>query len=336
MIKYPVLNENAVIGVTAPSSGLPDFMHHYLVDIKKRFQNTNEIVIGQSVMTQHKAKSTDSIMRAEELNDFFTADRIDLIIPPFGGELALEILNKIDYDRLRPKWVLGYSDISTVLLAITFKTGIATAHGTNLVDLRGKYSDDTTAMWLEVLKTKVNEEVTQYSSQQFQSKWNHNQPTECVFNLDTPTEWKSVDQEAVKIEGRLLGGCIDVISHLIGTPYGDVKTFREQYIKDEPVIWYLENCEANPAEFRRMLLQMQYAGWFDNCSGILFGRTRVTESTEDYSIQDVYDDTAQDLNIPIIYDIDCGHMPPQITFINGAYGIVECREGKGKIKQMFI
>lgn len=81
---------------------------------------------------------------------------------------------------------------------------------------------------------------------------------------------------------------------------------------------------------------MQYAGWFDNCSGILFGRTPVTEDTNGYTMTDVYDETAADLQIPIIYDIDCGHMPPQITFINGAYGIVEYREGKGKVTQKFI
>ncbi len=336
MIQYPVLTENVVISVTAPSSGLPEHMHHYLEEIKTKFEDSYEIMIKPSVMTQDKVRSADAYTRARELNELFTDDKTALIIPPFGGELALEILNKIEYEQLKPKWLLGYSDISTILLAITLKTGIATAHGTNLVDLRGHYSDETTAMWSKVLNTKVNEDVVQYSSEFYQSKWNHNQPTDCVFNLDTPTEWKSVSKEAVSIEGRLLGGCVDVINHLVGTPYGDVKAFREKYIKDEPVIWYLENCEVSSVELRRMLVQMQYAGWFDNCSGILFGRTSVTEDTNGYTMTDVYDETAADLQIPIIYDIDCGHMPPQITFINGAYGIVEYREGKGKVTQKFI
>ncbi|GGB03543.1 LD-carboxypeptidase [Macrococcus hajekii] len=336
MIQYPTLDEHAVIGVTAPSSGLPERMHHYLDDIRKRFEDSYEIIIKPSVLTQDKVRSTDSNIRAKELNELFTDDQTSLIIPPFGGELALEIINKIEYDQLKPKWLLGYSDISTVLLAITLKTGIATAHGTNIVDLRGRYSDETTAMWSKVLNTKVNEEVVQYSSEFYQSKWNHSQPSESIFNLDTQTEWKSVNAEAVTIEGRLLGGCVDVINHLIGTPYGDVKAFREKYIKDEPVIWYLENCEVSTVEFRRILVQMQYAGWFDNCSGILFGRTPVTTDTNSYTIKDVYQDTADDLQIPIIYDIDCGHMPPQITFINGAYGIVEYSDGKGKVTQKFI
>ncbi|TCD46146.1 hypothetical protein D3X11_01420 [Streptococcus sp. X16XC17] len=38
----------------------------------------------------------------------------------------------------------------------------------------------------------------------------------------------------------------------------------------------------------------------------------------DYSYLDVYQELAQDLGIPILYDVDCGHLPPQITFVNGA------------------
>ena len=67
-------------------------------------------------------------------------DEIDIIIPPWGGELLFEILEISIMKLLKSKWVLGYSDISALLLAITLKTGIATAHGTNLVDLRGEYS----------------------------------------------------------------------------------------------------------------------------------------------------------------------------------------------------
>ncbi|WP_341777480.1 S66 peptidase family protein [Macrococcus carouselicus] len=335
LIKYPILEGNFTIGVTAPSSGLTETMYGYIHDIKKRFSN-HEINIAPTTLMQHKAKSTEADVRASELNAFFKDHTTNIIIPPFGGELALEIINKIDYRQLRTKWLLGYSDISTILLAITLKTGIATAHGPNLVDLRGVYSDSTTDMWTKVLKTKTDGEVIQCSSEKYQSKWDHNNPTECVFNLDSPTEWKVVNEDEVQIEGRLLGGCTDVIHHLIGTPFGDVNKFRETFINNDAVIWYLENCEANSTEFRRTLLQMQLAGWFDNCSGLLFGRTRVVDDVEGYTIDDVYKDLAEELKMPVIYDIDCGHMPPQMTFINDAYAIVECKNGNGKLTQRFI
>lgn len=85
-----------------------------------------------------------------------------------------------------------------------------------------------------------------------------------------------------------------------------------------------------------MLLQMKYAGWFDYASGVIFGRTQVDEAVDGYTMLDVYKDIAQGINVPILYDIDCGHQPPQMTFINGAYGIVEYDNGKGKVTQKFI
>ncbi|WP_414051412.1 S66 family peptidase [Macrococcus animalis] len=336
MIKYPILKDNFTVGVTAPSSGIDSNLHHLIDSVRKKFEPENPLIIGDTTFSQHKAKSDDAKTRADELNEFLQNDSIDIIIPPWGGELAIEVLDKIDYDALQIKWILGYSDISAILLAITLKTGIATAHGTNLVDLRGKFSDDTTAKWLTVLNTKPGDEVVQYSSTMYQSKWDHANPSDYVYNFDKETEWKSVNSQNIKIEGRLLGGCIDIIRHLVGTPFGDVTQFRDDYIDGEPVIWYLENCELSPADFRRSLVQLKYAGWFDNCAGILFGRTPINYDSGGYTIEDVYQDIFNELQIPIIYDIDCGHQPPQITFINGAYGIVEFEDGKGIVTQKFI
>ncbi len=132
-----------------------------------------------------------------------------------------------------------------------------------------------------------------------------------------------------------MGGCIDIIRHLVGTPYGDVRRFREWHIQDDPVIWYLENCELNTADLRRSLVQMKLAGWFENCSGLMFGRSPANHPVDDYTAEDIYQELADELEIPIIYDIDCGHVPPQITFINGAYAVVETAKGNGTVRQFF-
>lgn len=170
----------------------------------------------------------------------------------------------------------------------------------------------------------------------FQKSRVHHVPTDYIFNFTELTKWKSLSGNNVKIEGRLFGGCIDVISHIVGTPYGDVNRFRNEYIREEPVLWYLENCELSPVTCRRMLLQIKYAGWFNNVSGIIFGRTQVDEVVDGYTMIDVYKDIADELDVPILYDVDCGHQPPQITFINGAYGIVDFENGKSKVTQKFI
>ncbi|MFD1677952.1 S66 family peptidase [Alicyclobacillus fodiniaquatilis] len=336
MIKYPRLADGATIGVTAPSSGVPKEWHHRLelaCDQMKR--RGFEVICGETVWKQRKAKSSSAKERADEFNQMMQSNEIDLIIPPWGGELLIEMLEYVDFNQINEKWILGYSDISLLLLAITLKTGIATAHGTNLIDLGKAELDATTAMWQPVLSTEASETVLQRSSSQFQKEWQDTNDSSSVYHLTEETHWQTISNHDVQVQGRLLGGCIDVIRHLIGTPFGDVKGFREQMLNEEPVLWYLENCELSTADLRRSLVQMRLAGWFDHCSGILFGRSAANHPVDDYTIEDVYTELAAELQMPIIYDIDCGHVPPQITFINGAYAKVEVKEGKGTMWQHF-
>lgn len=336
MIQYPFLEKGTTIGVTAPSSGVENTLHKLLEQAVLRLGAKGyRVICGQTVWTQHKAKSASASIRADELNDFLQNDKIGMIFPPWGGELLIEIVDQIEYERIQPKWILGYSDTSVLLLAITLMTGIATAHGTNLMDIRGIYSDETTAMWETVLATRPGKTNQQISSERYQKKWKHEEPSPCIFELTEPTEWKTTLGSDVTLRGRLLGGCIDVIRHLIGTPYGDVETFQRQYIHGEPILWYLENCELSATDLRRSLIQMKLAGWFAHCSGILFGRSHANKPVEGYDVLDVYEEIAEELGIPIVYDIDCGHMPPQITLVNGAVAEVQVRNGKATIIQIF-
>ncbi|RXY99978.1 S66 family peptidase [Fictibacillus sp. S7] len=336
MITYPSLEKGTTIGVTAPSSGLSDELHPLLNQAMERMEKEGyKVVCGKTPWTQHKAKSADAKVRAAEFNDMMKGQDIDIIIPPWGGELLIEMLPFVDYSIKKPKWILGYSDISVLLLAITLTTGMATAHGTNLIDLRGEETDATTAMWETVLSVPEGDSVLQHSSRKYQEKWDHENPSSHVYHLTEKTEWKTVSGQNEQIKGRLLGGCIDVIRHLVGTPFGHVEGFKKEHIPGEPLIWYLENCELNTADLRRSLVQMKLAGWFDGCSGILFGRSAANEPVGGYTVEDVYQDLAKELQIPIIYDIDCGHMPPQVTLINGAWAEVEVSGGKGTVLQHF-
>jgi len=155
MIQYPFLEKEITIGVTAPSSGVPTELHELLKTACNRLKRKGySVICGDTAWTQDKAKSAPASKRAEEFNEMMMNDDIHIIIPPWGGELLIETLEFIDFDIIQTKWILGYSDISLLLLAITLKTGIATAHGTNFIDLRGEYSDKTTAVWESVLSLK--------------------------------------------------------------------------------------------------------------------------------------------------------------------------------------
>ncbi|MBE1554928.1 S66 family peptidase [Sporosarcina limicola] len=338
MIRYPnPLRTGQTIGVTAPSSGVGKDLHSLLQLSKQQFEKRGfKVEIGDTAWSQIKAASATKEVRAAELTAMLNNSTIGAIIPPWGGEILMEILPLIHWDEIEPKWILGYSDLSTLLFSLTLKTGIATAHGTNFIDLRSDEWDSVTGKFLEVLSASTGSVIEQQSSKKFQSEWQHFAPLDpYVFKLDSETRWEIIGGGEFKIEGRFLGGCLDTIGKLVGTPYGDVAAFQKNHLNDEPILWYLENCEMSATDFHRTVLHFAYAGWFDNAAGIIFGRSPAGQSVDGFTVVDSMERLQELTGLPIAYNADIGHVPPQITFVNGAYGSVSILDGEAVISTEF-
>ncbi|MCK6074726.1 S66 family peptidase [Paenibacillus silvae] len=342
-VRYPQpLLQGDTIGVTAPSSGVNEAMHHYLENSIAQVQLLG-FNVKESSSLRHNAKcvSAPKETRAAELNAFMLDSSIKAVIPPWGGEFLLDILPLLDWDALKqspPKWIIGYSDISTFLFAYTLLTGSASAHGTNFMDIRSAQLDAVSARWLDVLLTSAGEEITQVSSTHYQSEWNMKVPG---FNLDTPSHWKLLGAaentaSSVHFSGRLLGGCMDTITCLIGTPFAPVENYLQQHCADEGSIWYLESCEMNAGDIYRRLWQMRQSGWFTEVNGFLIGRPAGYSDTADFTFTDALSSALGDLNVPVLYDVDLGHIPPQITFVNGAMGQVRYEKGSGSLRMVYV
>ena len=64
---------------------------------------------------------------------------IAAVVPPWGGEMEIDLLDQLDWAALaaaEPTWLVGWSDICTVMLPLTLRLGWATLHGWNLMDTR--------------------------------------------------------------------------------------------------------------------------------------------------------------------------------------------------------
>lgn len=342
-IKYPTsLKLNSCIGVTAPSSGVEESLHILVDEAKLQVEKKGfKVLIGETVLTQHKGKSASKEKRVEELMALFQDDSISVIMPPWGGSFAMEILPIIDWNKLKeskPKWILGYSDISTLNFAYTTITGHASAHGVNFTELSSPEWDELSSKWIEVLSCNENEEITQYSSEKYQSSWDkvYSNPAK-GFYLDSQTEWKTLNNEdEVTFSGRLIGGCVSTLQVLVGTPFDNVNNFLNQYCHDEGVIWYLETVGMDAAKIYRALWQMQQNNWFTNIKGVLFGRTSGYKDIGDFTLTDALKDVFESFDIPVILDADVGHTPPQNILVNGAYATVKYSKGKGSITMKFI
>lgn len=180
-------------------------------------------------------------------------------------------------------------------------------------------------------------EVIQYSSNYYQSSWEKTFKNPATgFYFDKKTEWKNLSgDKEVEFSGRLLGGVVNTLQILIGTPFDNVNEFISNYTKDLGVVWYLETVGMTAAEIYRALWQMKYHGWFQNTNGILLGRASGYSPTKNFTLEDALYEIFED-KIPVIYDADIGHMPPQNIFVNGAVGQISYFEGKGTIKMKYV
>lgn len=341
-INYPSTIKGGVIGVTAPSSGISepsDFARFEL--IKAQFQKAGfSIKEGACLRNDIKHVSGSASDRTQDLHNLWIDPSVKAIIPPWGGELLMETLPLINYELFKknPKWILGYSDTSTLLFALTLKTHVATAHGSNLMDLIDGQVFDVKKTHLSALAAGRGYEFVQESYPKYQEKWiKWEEKVDGLFNVTEPVKWKSLrNNEHEKFSGRLIGGCLDTLVHLVGTPFGDLPRFVSEFSADG-VVLYLENCEFSPSHLARALWQMRNANWFRNLKGLVFGRSAATEVTNPNALShfEAVDSILGDLSIPVILDADIGHKPPQMILINGAYSTWELNGDSGRVTQIF-
>ena len=143
---------------------------------------------------------------------------------------------------------------------------------------------------------------------------------------------KYEETDQIRMKGRLLGGCMDCLQLLVGTPYDKVREFNETYGKDG-IIWFLESCDLNVFDIRRAMWQMDQAGWFSNTAGFLIGRPLCFG--EEMMGMDQYRavlSTAEKYKVPVIMDADLGHLPPAMPIVNGALAEITYEEKQLSIR----
>jgi muramoyltetrapeptide carboxypeptidase len=116
-IRFPrSLRPGDAIGVTGPSAGVGEH-HRGRLDFCVGWlqERGYEVVLGDCLDGTGVA-SAPPAERAAELTTMLSDPRIAAVVPPWGGELAVEILPHLDFDaisRSEPTWLVGFSDTST-------------------------------------------------------------------------------------------------------------------------------------------------------------------------------------------------------------------------------
>ena len=256
---------------------------------------------------------------------------INFIICAAGGEFLVEILPYVNFNKLieNPKFIQGFSDPTGLLFPITTKYDIATIYGNNFGEYGAEVYDRSVIENLEILQGNL---IEQQSYELYENERAERITGLEGYNFTTKVEWKVLDNKKANITGRIIGGCLDIISELAGTKYDGTKQFNEKY-KEDGIIWYFDNCELSKEELIRTLWKLNELGYFKYTKGIIFGRNGAEISCLDYTMEEALKDSViYELKIPIIYDADVSHKGPCFTIINGAIASIECENEKGNIR----
>ncbi|WP_158021029.1 hypothetical protein [Chromobacterium sphagni] len=203
---------------------------------------------------------------------------------------------------------------------LTLLSGWATLHGANLYNLASEEGDFGCAALLETLECGLP--PLQTACGEF---WSWGSPMQ-----RHPGQLRVLGAAEARIEGRLIGGCLDTLSRLQGSRYFDLSAF-----KAEPAILYLENCEMGPCELLRALTGLRLGGALDGLAGLVLGRSGGPDAGDANALdyRAALETALAGLPYPVAVDADIGHVPPQWSLLNGAWATLEVKGSAGVLEQ---
>lgn len=273
---------------------------------------------------------------AEELMNMYASDTNQALISCGGGELMCEILPYIDFEvlyRAEPKWFMGYSDNTNITFLLSVALDVACIYGPCV----SSFGMDP---WHPAIHDAFNllcgdSSIVKLSDDGYPVAIVHNYDgweKESGKDAEHPFEpyriselFMPVVQGGREAEGRLIGGCLDCLNNLAGTKFDRVKQFNQKY-GEEGILWFLEACDLNVMDIRRVLWHLKEAGWFASASGFLIGRPmHYDEPAFGIDRHQAVMGILGDLGVPVFMDLDIGHLPPMMPLVCGSYAKASCK-----------
>ncbi len=300
IIKPPRLRVGDTVALVAPASVVePD-------DIDSARQTLMKlglkVKLGEYVLGRYGYLAGKDSERAFDINAMFTDESVQAIIGMRGGWGCNRILPLLDYTSIRsnPKIILGYSDITSLLLAIGARSRIITFHGPVATST---WNDFT----LSYLKPVLFDGATVIMQN----------PTTEAGQVQVITPGKA--------KGKLVGGNLSVLCAMVGSVF--LPSWNRR-------ILFLEDIGEDVYRVDRMLTQLNNAGILNQISGLIFGQCTNCKPGEapTFALIEVLKDHIQPLGIPAWYGSMIGHIKDKFTIPLGAE--VEIDASLGTIKML--
>jgi len=242
-----------------------------------------KIKIAAHILDRYGYLAGKDLDRAQDINTMFADKSVKAIIATRGGWGCNRILPFLNYSLIRthPKIIMGYSDVTSLLLAINARSQLITFHGPVAI-----YSWDqfTTDYFQRIL---FNGEVL---------KMQNNINGEEKRQIITPG----------KATGKLIGGNLSVLTSMLGSIY--LPPWQKSML-------FVEDTGEDVYRIDRMLTQLKNAGILDQISGFIFGQCTNCQVGDQpaFTLMEVLQSHIQPLKIPSWYGAAIGHIQDKFT-----------------------
>lgn len=232
--------------------------------------------------------------RAGDLCDALEDDDVDMVICARGGYGCVHLLNHVQnsLSSCRPKWLVGFSDVSA-LHALCFSNGVASIHG-GMAKQLVENTDCGFGTYRQVLKSLVESDSPHFSYSIVSSSCN-------ISGYG---------------EGILVGGNLAVLNGLAATPFD---LMGQCLVQD--AILFIEDVSEPIYAVERMLWRLYLQGVLTAAKGIIIGQ--FTEWKPDRNFSSLYDMISSafrrwNISCPVAFNFPVGHGDCNVPLIEGA------------------
>lgn len=258
-----------------------------------------EAIVMPNAMKHYGYLAGTDDQRLADLHQAFADKNIDGIMCIRGGYGATRILDKINYDLIRhnPKIFIGFSDITALQSAFFVKTSLVSFHG---IVGASSFTDYIIEQLRDLIFSPIENYILPHKSFE-------------VLNEG-------------KAEGTIVGGNLSLLVSLIGTEY--LYPFAGNLV-------FIEEIAEPPYKIDRMLNHLLMATDLKQASGIVFGSFRNCEAENNgilpqnsLKIKYIIEEKFTNLNIPIVYNFNFGHIENSLIFPIGVKAKLDTQKGQ--------
>jgi len=298
LIKPPRLEKGQTIGVIGPAGPMqPERLEHGIEYLKWRgFQ----VKLGSHIHDRFGYLAGIDKARLDDLHDMTSDPEVHAIFCTRGGYGSPRLLHRIDYNLFRqhPKIFVGYSDITALQLALWARANLATFTG-------------------PMVAVEMGKGISEFTENHFWETLQSTQPPDRMTDVSGPLQ---IIQSGTA-RGRLLGGCLSLVTTLVGTSFLPDLTGS---------ILFLEDIGEEPYQIDRRLMQLKLSGILGKISGLVFGQFHdcaPEKPDESLNLEQVIREVVSDLNIPVVMNLPYGHIDTKYTLPIGVEAVLNADHG---------